>query len=169
MNELARRVQDLPAELFVKIYDYTFTAESGPLRINSDWKPSHLLHVSQKSRATFARSYYGSGRSIEIRTEQLLVDLDDLRLPYISTIPEYHLSLIAEIWYTMPRSEVWRSQHTFVKMELTKQVFEHAGLKSVLLLTDSDEDWEHLGWMNVSDQAWFNRRYPKLRMNASGD
>lgn len=58
MDETSKRVQDLPRELFDKIYVETFTADGKSCKIDDNYTPPKLLQIDRASRALFAQSYY---------------------------------------------------------------------------------------------------------------
>lgn len=58
LEELAQRVQDLPAELYDMVLEYTFTADEERVAISPYYKPLARLHVSRATRDLFAKNYY---------------------------------------------------------------------------------------------------------------
>lgn len=53
-NELHKQLQ-----LFDRIYDLTFTSNSGTIVTDQDYKPPALLQLNKATRRTFATCYYG--------------------------------------------------------------------------------------------------------------
>ena len=58
LRDLAQRVQDLPAELYDMVLEYTFAADEDRIVITDSYKPSKLLHVNRATRDLFAKNYY---------------------------------------------------------------------------------------------------------------
>ncbi|KAK4617439.1 hypothetical protein CLAFUW4_11855 [Fulvia fulva] len=58
-QDLRRRLEALPQELYDQIYDFTFTCGTVHV-ITKSWRPSHLLYVDRSSRNTFANAYFSS-------------------------------------------------------------------------------------------------------------
>lgn len=59
--ELKQRLEDLPPELYDRIFDLTFAAKSGPHLISQHYKPPVQLQVSRATRQRFAEAYYQEG------------------------------------------------------------------------------------------------------------
>ena len=72
MDDLRTRVQALPAELFERIREIFFTPKSGEQEICKDCRPPKPLQIDSKSRETFAKGYYGGGRSFVFNQPYLM-------------------------------------------------------------------------------------------------
>ncbi|KAJ9628523.1 hypothetical protein H2203_002423 [Taxawa tesnikishii (nom. ined.)] len=57
--ELSDLINNLPPELYIQIFDLTFTPDADIRYIKADYKPPRLLHVNRQSRQRFAKLYYG--------------------------------------------------------------------------------------------------------------
>ena len=63
VDDLAARVQALPAEIYSHIYNLTFTYTSGDVHIIRDnFRPDSRLHIDRNSRNRFAERYYGGSK-----------------------------------------------------------------------------------------------------------
>lgn len=62
LEDLAQRVQDLPAELYDMVLEYTFTAGRERIEITPAYKPPPQLQVSRTTRDLFAKHYYTRAR-----------------------------------------------------------------------------------------------------------
>ena len=100
MDELSGRIQALPAELYNLVFQYTFTADSSGkvVYVTSQHKPPSLLQVDRTSRATFARSYYGSNTIFAFRpAPEALSDYAQLSLLWVRSLAREHMVLISDI------------------------------------------------------------------------
>lgn len=59
-DDLAKRVQDLPRELFDVIFDFTFTSGPSTVHVNKFYKCPSILQVSRATRTLTADAYYGN-------------------------------------------------------------------------------------------------------------
>ena len=57
-DDLARRIQSLPSELYAEIFDLTFTSSSTTVKVNSSYKPPSTLCVSRATRTNASSLYY---------------------------------------------------------------------------------------------------------------
>lgn len=97
----------LPQELFDKIYDLTFKLPAPGVReIDEEYTPPVMLQISTKTRAMFAKAYYGNGSQFRVKQaiakkwlKSLLHRPTDLTLilKLVVRLPE---SLIPSSWYS---------------------------------------------------------------------
>lgn len=57
-DSLVQRVQSLPAELYMEIYDLTFTINVDTCLIDKAYKPPSILQVNKRWRSTLRYRYY---------------------------------------------------------------------------------------------------------------
>lgn len=88
-NNLSALVQALPAELYDEIFHLTFTESGSPRTIDKGYKPPFLLQVNQKSRAQYARTYFGNA-SIFYISKTLLEK-------WTRSLPKDHINLLSDI------------------------------------------------------------------------
>lgn len=60
-SDMQTLLQTLPQELYGKIFEEVFTADSHDRIISEDYTPPAQLQVSSALRERFAESYYGNG------------------------------------------------------------------------------------------------------------
>ena len=93
-RDLARRVQDLPGELYNIIYEYTFTVGPGERKISKTYQPPSLLTVDRASRKLFAKSYYGSSGSSFVHNRN---GTKEVLIRWLRSLPRRHLRLLNEV------------------------------------------------------------------------
>ena len=95
-ENLAACLQKLPQELYDKIYEQVFTADSKERVIDKGYKPPAQLQVDRASREKFADSYYGAGATFSFPT--------GLDVAWAEGLPTRHFDKIArlESWLQKP-------------------------------------------------------------------
>ena len=99
------RIQDLPQEVFDKIYDFTFTVPKGATcYIHQTSRPPSLLGVDRTSRSKYAHSYYGD-------TVFALYSAT-VAARWLVSLPPEHSSVITTIrYYTATLGPIWLDQY----------------------------------------------------------
>ena len=90
MDSLPKQVQALPAELFNKTYDLTFTPATTAPTIDDSYFPPQLLRVNKASRALFAGRYYDPTKTFEI-------DDNHTCARWLDSLPDEHLRLVRTV------------------------------------------------------------------------
>ena len=97
VDDLARQVQSLPAELYVQIYTELFTADGSAVRnIDKSYKPPKFLSINRASRALFAESYHGQKTAFHI-TNESGSSYDWLSIQWLKAFPSEHLTMLREV------------------------------------------------------------------------
>ena len=91
MDELTRRVHDLPRELFDLIYNLTFSNDTEVQTVGEDYKPPSPLFVDTDSREQFARSYYDGTFYIAHENH------GDVAANWLKSLPKSHVDMITRI------------------------------------------------------------------------
>lgn len=97
MATLASLVQALPAELYNKVLELTFTADRNVHEIDRFYVPPKLLQVSRNTRAMFARSYYGNGSQSDSSDPPTFYASLALCSKWIGLLTQAHVDLLQEV------------------------------------------------------------------------
>ena len=95
MADLARFVQDLPAELYYMILDHVATPdESTTIVIDKHYQPPSALQINRKTREQYAKAYYGSDAVFQF--------LDPVSfISFMANIKAEHYRLIKQVQFVM--------------------------------------------------------------------
>lgn len=91
LEDLAQRVQNLPAELYDMVLEYTFTADEERIEITLAYKPPAQLQVSRATRELFAQDYYTTTRFVvPVWAHPMVVDR------FVTSLSMAHVKLLLE-------------------------------------------------------------------------
>lgn len=104
VDHFQHHLEDLPPELYDKIYNDVFTADQSQRLITPEFRPPIQLQVSKATRAKFAQSYYSKSR-FEVRVPRSdtitgPTDPGDVRnvfRTWIRSLEPRHLNLIEKV------------------------------------------------------------------------
>ena len=94
MDELAIRVQNLPPELYNQIYADVFVADASVQTIAWAYKPPNRLAVDRRSRALFARSYYGFKTTFKALRK---IDKPNPSIQWLKSLPKEYIRFLHEL------------------------------------------------------------------------
>lgn len=171
MASLDSLVQALPAELYNKIFDLTFTTDSGWTfahdkcdihRIACAYKPPSTLQVNRSTRAVFAKLYYGIGTSRSRATTFYISSKDAAR--WISSLTSGHVFLLEEVrivhGYFKAHVPVGglrcRLRHTYTARDFEViagivNIFDSCDLRHVLSILISYIETGHATWKKLDE------------------
>ena len=89
-EDLARRLQNLPPELYNVILVKVFTPDTNIQKIDADYKPPKFLAISRTTRDMYAEAYYGSPDSsfvFDLRMGKPLVS-------WLKCLPSSHMQML---------------------------------------------------------------------------
>ena len=89
-EDLARRLQNLPPELYNAILVEVFTPDTNIHKIDADYKPPKFLAISRTTRDMYAEAYYGSPDSsfvFDLRMGKPLVS-------WLKCLPSSHMQML---------------------------------------------------------------------------
>lgn len=72
-TSLRQRLENLPQELYDKIFALTFTAQACTREVTFSYLPPTLLQVNRTSRQHFTKAYYGNDATFRFADWDLLV------------------------------------------------------------------------------------------------
>lgn len=88
---LAELVQDLPAELYNNVLEYTLTIDEDEVVIDKNWKPHARLQINRATRAHVAKKFYQDTEFTDWDEVGSLLPL------FFGTLSEEHASMITKI------------------------------------------------------------------------
>lgn len=117
MGKLARRVQNLPPELFLQIYEKVFTAQTVSRHIDKRYKLPRLLQVNRASRDRFASTYYSNTVFTFKEPKECLKWLMSLTHQHLSSLREIRCLYVYNETTKITRLS-WRIRRTHLSRKL---------------------------------------------------